>query len=106
MISNSMLEEIKNNLADNYKGDDAVLKSLLDEATAIALSISNRVRNQKNIDELSSYIKDYVKAEYLSRGGEGLDSLNEGGVSSSFKDNREKMRNDIIKDGKRYLYKC
>lgn len=101
-----MLEQIKNNLADNYKGDDTVLKSLIDEATTIALSISNRTRTTKNINELSSYIKDYVIAEYLTRGGEGLNSLSEGGVSSSFKDNREKMRNDIIKDGMRYLFKC
>lgn len=101
-----MLEEIKNNLADNYKGDEAVLKSLIDEATTIALSISNRQRSTKNINELSSYIKDYVKAEYLTRGGEGLNSLSESGISSSFKDNREKMRNDIIKDGMRYLFKC
>lgn len=101
-----MLEQIKNNLADNYKGDDTVLKSLIDEATTIALSISNRTRTTKNINELSSYIKDYVIAEYLTRGGEGLNSLSEGGDSSSFKDNREKMRNDIIKDGMRYLFKC
>lgn len=101
-----MFEEIKNELADNYQDDDTVLKGLIDEATTIALSISNRTNTKENINELSSYIKDYVKAEYLSRGGEGLNSLSEGGVNSSFKDNREKMRNDIIKDGKRYLFKC
>ena len=101
-----MLEQIKANLADNYKNDESVLKSLIDEATTIALSISNRKRTVSNINELSPYIKDYVIAEYLSRGAEGLNSLSEGGVSSNFKDNREKMRNDIIKDGMRVLFKC
>ena len=98
-----MFEEIKNDLADNYKGDDAVLKRLIDEATTIALSISNRKSSASNVYELSSYIKEYVKAEYLSRGAEGLNSLSQGGVSSNFKDNREKMRHDIIRDGKRHI---
>lgn len=98
-----MLEEIKAILADNYRNDESVLNSLIEEATTIALSISNRNNTVKNVEELSSYIKDYTVAEYLTRGGEGLNSLSEGGVSSSFKDNREKMRNDIIKDGKRRI---
>ena len=101
-----MLEEIINDLADNYKNDEGVLQNILDEATTIALSISNRSNSVKNVEELSSYIKDYTEAKYLLRGSEGLNSLNEGGVSSSFRDIREKMRNDIIKDGKRLLFKC
>ena len=101
-----MLEEIKNNLADNYQNDDDVLKSLIDEATTIALSISNRENNKKNLDLLSSYIKDYVISKYLSRGSEGLNSLSHGGTSSNFIDIREKMRNDIIKDGMRIMFKC
>ena len=99
-----MLEEIIENLADNYRDDEDVLQSILDEATAIALSISNRANTQENIDALSSYIKNYVKAEYLSRGAEGTNTLSEGGVNSNFKDNKEKLRNDIIKDGKRLLF--
>lgn len=101
-----MLNEIKNRLADNYQNDDNVLKGLIDEAQTIALSISNRKNTEENINLLKPYIEEYVIATYLSRGGEGLDSLSDSGKNSSFKDNREKMRNDIIRDGMRYLFKC
>ena len=105
MESNSMLENIKEDLADNYRNDEQVLQNMIDKVTTIALSISNRTNSKENIDKLSPYIEECVKADYLSRGGEGLNSLNDGGKSSSFRNNREKMRNDIIKDGMR-IFKC
>lgn len=94
-----MFEEIINDLGDNYNNaDDEVLQSIIDRVTAVAQTLSN------NQDEaLNPYIKTCVKAEYLSRGGEGLGSLSESGKSSNFTDNIEKMRSDIIKAG---LRKC
>ena len=43
-----MLEDIKNSLAENYRDDEDVLSSLIDEATTIALSVSNRKNNIEN----------------------------------------------------------
>lgn len=94
-----MLEEIIRDLGDNYSYEDAeILQSIIDRVTAVAQSLSN---NQSI--ELNPYIKTCVKAEYLSRGGEGLNSLSESGKGSNFTDNIEKMRNDIVKAG---LRKC
>ncbi len=94
-----MLDEIIKDLGDNYNYEDAeILQAIVDRVTAVAQSLSN---NQS--EELNPYIKTCVKAEYLSRGGEGLNSLSESGKSSSFIDNVDKMRNDIIKAG---LRKC
>jgi hypothetical protein len=97
-----MLNDIKERLAENYRNDEDVLSSLIDEATTIALSISNR--SKKDIDVLKPYIVECVVGDYLSRGGEGLNSLSEGGVSSSLKDNRAIMRDKIIRDGLRRCY--
>ena len=94
-----MLEDIKNRLAENYRNDEDVLSTLIDEATTIALSVSNN-----KLEVLKPYIEDCVIAQYLNRGGEGLNSLNESGKSSSFKDPKEEMRNNIIKDGLRRVY--
>ena len=92
-----MLEEIINDLGDNYNyEDEEVLTDIIERVTAVAQSLSNNTT-----EELNPYIKTCVKAEYLSRGGEGLNSLNESGKTSSFEDNIEKMRNDIIKAGLR-----
>lgn len=93
-----MFEIIKRDLAENYRKDDKVLLDLIDEVTAIALSLSNN-----RLEEVQPYIVRCVKAEYLARGGEGLKSLSSGGKSLSFDDNIEKMRNNIIKDGKRRI---
>lgn len=98
-----MLNEIKNRLAENYRNDDDVLRSLIDEATTIALSVSNMKRNQSNLSLLKPYIVDYVISEYLNRGGEGLDSLSEGGKSSSFRNSKEDLRHNIIRDGLRHI---
>ena len=106
MISNSMFENIKKDLADNYDGNDEVLKTKIDRATTIALSVSNRLNNEENLKVLAPYIEEFVKGQYENRVAEGLSSLSQGGTSSNFRDLQDKMRNDIIKDGNRKLFKC
>lgn len=95
-----MLEEIKNNLANNYRGDDNVLQQIIDDITSVALSISNR----KNTDDLKPEIKNCVISIYLQRGSEDTTSKSESGISSTYVDAIEKMRNDIIKNGKRVIF--
>ena len=95
-----MLDKIIEDLGDNYDNKDyEILGDIVKRVTAVAQSLSNNTS-----DELNPYIKTCVKAEYLSRGGEGLGSLNESGKSSNFVDNIEKMRNDIIKAGLRRCF--
>lgn len=102
-----MLEDIKKALGDNYREqDDAYLQSLIDDVTKKALNLSNRNDTDENKQILAPYIKKCVIGDYLNRGGEGLNSLSDSGKSSSFKDTHEKMRNNIIKDGLRNLFKC
>jgi hypothetical protein len=93
-----MFDAIKRDLAENFRGDDKVLLDLIDEVESIALSISNN-----RIEVLKPYIKKCVIAEYLARGGEGLKSLSEGGKSSSFEDNINTMRDNIIKNHLRVM---
>ena len=94
-----MLEEIIQDLGENFSNkDEELLSQIIERVTSVAQTLSNN-----DSEELNPYIKTCVKAEYLSRGGEGLSSLNESAKSSSFTDNIEKMRNDIIKAG---LRKC
>jgi len=100
-----MLNEIINELGDNYNSsDESVLKDILDEVTANALTISNRANNTSNKLLLKQEIKACVKGIYLQRGGEGLNSLSERGTTSNFNDCYEKLRNDIIRNGKRVCY--
>ena len=100
-----MLNEIINELGDNYNSSDtSVLETILDEVTANALTISNREETIDNKLLLKQEIKNCVKGIYLQRGAEGLNSLSERGISSSFNDCIEKLRNDIIRNGKRKCY--
>lgn len=97
-----MLESIIKDLAENYdKSDKETLENMLEAVTTTALSISNRDDTEDNRNLLSLEISNAVKSMYLARGGEGLNSLNDGGKSSSFEDVIEKLRNNIIKNGKR-----
>ena len=93
-----MFDTIKRDLAENYRGDDKVLLDIIDEVSTVALSLSNN-----KSDEINPYIMKCVKAEYLARGGEGLKGLSEGGKSSTFEDNIETLRNNIIKNGLRHI---
>ena len=95
-----MLEEIITDLGDNFNEKDYdLLEEIVKRVTTVAQTLSNN-----NTEELNPYIKTCAKAEYLSRGGEGLGSLSESGKSSGFIDNMEKMRNDIIKAGLRRCF--
>ncbi len=76
------------------------MKDILEEVSFIASSISNRKIDD---EKLYPYIKKATKAIYLTRGAEGMQSTNEAGVSSSFEDVIEKMRNDIVKNGLRRM---
>ena len=87
-------------LGDNYNENDSyALDNIIDRVTAIARNLSNSTSEQ-----LNPYIITCVKAEYLSRGGEGLNSLNESGKTSTFTDNIDKMKKDIISAGLRRCY--
>jgi hypothetical protein len=96
-----MLDKIINDLGANYNSkDEEVLEDILNEVSSIASNISNR-----NVDDekLYPYIKKAVKAIYLCRGAEGIQSTSVSGVSSSFEDIIDKMRNDIVKNGLRRM---
>lgn len=100
-----MIDEIISELGDNYNSDDeSVLNNILEEVTANALTISNLSNNIQNQDYLKQEIKSCVKGIYLQRGSEGLNNLSQSGINSSFNDCMDKLRNDIIKNGKRKCY--
>lgn len=100
-----MLEEIKKDLADNFRaGDEDILRQFVDETTTDALSLSNRKRTRENIELLESDIKKCVKSKYLQRGAEGSTSLSDSGKSTSFINPTEIMREDIVKGGKRVIF--
>lgn len=92
-------DKIIDDLGANYREDGEVLKEILEEVNSIAFDISNN----KNKDKLFPYVKKAVKAIYLCRGSEGLQSRNEGSISSSYEDIIDKLRNDIIKSGLRRI---
>lgn len=95
------LDKIITDLGANYnEEDDEVLKEILEEVSSIASDISNRKTDD---EKLFPYIKKATKAVYLTRGAEGLASSSESGVSNSFEDIIEKLRNDIVKNGLRRL---
>ena len=92
-----MLEEIKRELGANYQEtNDKILSDIVDDVTSNALSISNN-----KPENLKPEIKSCVKAIYLQRGAESVSSLSESGISSNYVDPYERLRNDIIKNGKR-----
>lgn len=96
-----MLEEIINELGAYYSEEDSeVLKDILDEVSANALSLSN----QATTDDLVLEIKQCVKSIYLRRGTEHDKSLSANGESSTYIDPYEELRNNIVKNGKRRTY--
>ena len=100
MAETNNIDKIIADLASNYKDDKEVLNEIFEEVSSIASDISNR---QKDDAKLFPYIKKATKAIYLCRGAEGLQSNSESGVTSSFEDIIEKLRNDIIKSGLRRI---
>ncbi len=96
-----ILDKIIADLSENYKNDEEVLKSIINDTITNALFISNRKNSEDNINLLLPEIKKAVKSIYLQRGGEGSKSLSEIGTSTSFEDAIEILRTNIIKNGKR-----
>ena len=93
------IDKIIDDLGANYLRDEEVLKEILEEVNSIAFSISNN----KDRSQLFPHVKKAVKAIYLTRGAEGLQSRGEGSISSSYEDIIDKLRNDIIKSGLRRI---
>ena len=95
------LSRIKLILGANYvENTDEVLKRIIEEIVSIACDISKR---ESDDEKLFPYISKAVRAEYLTRGAEGLLSNTEGSISNSFEDIIDKMRSNIIKNGVRRL---
>ena len=95
------IDKIIDDLGANYQeSDEEVLEEILSEVSSIASDISNRKADDI---KLFPYIKKAVKSEYLARGAEGIKSKSESGVSDTFEDIIEILRNDIIKNGLRRL---
>ena len=61
------IDKITADLGANYRGDEEVLKDILDEVSSIAFDISNRKDIEDNKKKLFPYIKRAVKAEYIAR---------------------------------------
>lgn len=99
-----LYEKIKQNLDVNFiDGSEKVLQELIEDFTSIACDISNRANDEKNKEKLEPYIKKAVVSEYLQRGADGMNSRNEGSISSAYYDIVEKLRKDIIRNGLRKL---
>lgn len=100
MTETNDIGKIIADLGANYnENDKEVLEEILEEVSSIASDVSNN----KNKDKLFPYVKKAVKAIYLCRGVEGLQSRSEGSISNSFEDIIDKLRSDIIKNGLRRL---
>lgn len=104
MFLQTTLNEIIRDLSDNFRNDTDVLESILRNMIADALFISNRKDTDENKKILASEIKTATKSLYLLRGTEGNKSLSEMGTSTSFDDVMDKLRKDIVKNGKRVVF--
>lgn len=93
------INKIIDDLGENFRNDEVVLKEILEEINSIAFDISNN----KNNEQLFSYIKKAVKATYIRRGSEGTTSSSEGSESYLYEDITERLRDDIVKNGLRRL---
>ena len=108
-MKQEVLQKIIAILGDNYKTSDAnVLADLLDSIILQASYISNREidlnsNSDKNFELLSPEIINATVIAYETRGVESVKSQSELGQSNTFVDYTEKLRNDIIKNGKRVI---
>lgn len=108
MTKEKLLESIKTDLNANYRNDDEVLNDLFEEVLNDALFISNRKKlyetsEEEQITILASNIRKCVKTIYLQRGSEDVTSQTLSGISNIYDDSIERMKADIIKQGKRRL---
>lgn len=97
------IEKIKRQLGVNFRNDEEVLKDILEEMYSVALNSSHREETEKNKKLLFPYVKEAVISEYLRRGNEGMQSRNEGSISTTYTDIVKKMKSDIVENGLRRL---
>lgn len=108
-MKQTVLDEIIALLGDNYSTDDAsVLSNILDQVILQASYISNReidltAQEDDNFKLLTPEIINATIIAYQTRGVESVKSQSELGQSNTFVDYTEKLRNDIIKNGKRVI---
>ena len=110
-IKQDLLNSIVADLGANFQRDDyELLGALLDDVINDALFVSNRdqlVESEEDLELqikfLSSNIKKCVKSIYLQRGAEDVSLQSISGLSSSYDDAIETMKNNIIRTGKRIL---
>lgn len=96
---NTILSSVKKKLGANYiPNTDEVITEIIEMVEKKACNITHLKAGN---EDLIPYIKDATIAEYNQRGAEGMNTRNEGGVSSGFFDIVEKMRKDLIKNGLR-----
>lgn len=113
MTKQELIEHIKFDLGSNYttESGDIVLTSIVDDVITDALYTSNRRFKASKSDEalneqigiLATEIKRAVKTIYLQRGAEDVSSNSQSGVSSTYDDAMRRLREDIIRNGKRIL---
>ena len=104
-IKQMIIRSIINDLSDNYTTEDfGILSDLFDDVVTNAFFFSKRKENEENLKLLSLEIKQCIKSIYLQRGVEDVDNLNESGRSSSYVDALNKLRTDIVKNGKRVMF--
>lgn len=72
-IKQEEIDKIKADLGENYQNDEKVLQEIIKEVSSIAFDISHNKKKEK----LYPYIKKAVKAMYLARGAEGVQSRSE-----------------------------
>lgn len=95
-----MKEQIIADLGSNYRAEDTLLLDyLIEDVSSQALFISNR----KTTNGLEFEIKEAIKTIYLRRGTEDVKSLSESGRNSTYQDAIEKLRIDIVSNGKRII---
>lgn len=108
-MKQTVLDEIIALLGDNYSTSDAsVLSNILDQVILQASYISNRdidltAQEDENFKLLTPEIINATIIAYQTRGVESVKSQSELGQSNTFVDYTEKLRNDIIKNGKRVI---
>lgn len=108
-MKQKVLQTIIALLGDNYQEKDKpVLTSILELVVIQAEGISNREiniddDNDSNFKLLSPEIINATVIAYQNRGVESVKSQSELGESNTFVDYTEKLRTDIIKNGKRIV---
>ena len=108
-MKQEVLQKIITILGDNYQDNDlSVLESLLDQVIEQASYISNRDIDLESSEDynfklLTPEIINATVIAYQTRGVESVKSQSELGQSNTFVDYTEKLRTDIIKNGKRVI---